>query len=214
MLSFDRKEILQLYFIMGSNNTPHDPVWLLEEAIRGGITAFQFREKDEGAKQGEERADLAKRLKAVCQEHSLPFLVDDDVDLALSLDADGVHIGQEDERIDIVRSRIGWHKILGVSAHTLEEALTAQELGADYIGVGPIYETDTKREKKAAISPFAILQMREAGVSIPIVGIGGIHPGNAAHVIAAGGDGIAVISAIARAKNPRQIALTLRQWKG
>ncbi|MBE3554401.1 MAG: thiamine phosphate synthase [Thermicanus sp.] len=205
------KESLLLYFIMGSQNTPYDPLWVLQEAIRGGITCFQFREKGEGAKQGEERVDLAKAMQEICKKHHLPYLIDDDVQLALFLDADGVHIGQEDEDIHRVREKIGKEKILGVSVQTVEEALIAQEEGADYLGVGPIYPTSTKKDAKEAVGPLFVRKLREAGVYLPMVGIGGIRPGNALPVIREGADGIAIISSISQAENPGEVAIALRK---
>jgi len=99
------QEQLRVYFIMGSNNCKKNPFDVLTEAIEGGITFFQFREKGQGALSGEEKVAFAKELQAICRKYSIPFLVNDDVDLALALDADGVHIGQEDERADIIRPK-------------------------------------------------------------------------------------------------------------
>lgn len=206
--SENMKEQLRMYFIMGSNNCQKDPFDVLTEAIEGGITLFQFREKGQGALSGKEKYAFAKELQAICRKHRIPFIVNDDVELALELDADGVHIGQEDERADLVRKKIG-DKILGVSAHNLEEARRAIEQGADYLGVGPIFPTSTKEDAKEAQGVVVLRTLREHGLSIPIVGIGGITPHNAKEVIVAGADGVSVISAISLAASPRENARML-----
>ncbi|MBB5323071.1 thiamine-phosphate pyrophosphorylase [Anoxybacillus tepidamans] len=202
------QEKLRVYFIMGSNNCQKDPFAVLTEAIEGGITLFQFREKGQGALSGKEKYDFAKELQAICRKHRIPFIVNDDVELALELDADGVHIGQEDERADLVRKKIG-DKILGVSAHNLEEARRAIKQGADYLGVGPIFPTSTKEDAKEAQGVAVLRTLREHGLSIPIVGIGGITPHNTKEVIVAGADGVSVISAISLAASPRENARML-----
>ncbi|MGG0184935.1 thiamine phosphate synthase [Bacillus rhizoplanae] len=194
-------ELLQVYFIMGSNNCRKDPLQVMKEALDGGITIFQYREKGEGALTGEERYAFAKQLQSLCKEYNVPFIVNDDVELALELDADGVHVGQDDEGIKTVREKMG-DKIIGVSAHTIEEARFAIENGADYLGVGPIFPTNTKKDAKAVQGTQGLHFFRENGVEIPIVGIGGITIENAASVIEAGADGVSVISAISLAGSP------------
>ncbi|WP_141525031.1 thiamine phosphate synthase [Bacillus sp. AFS018417] len=194
-------ELLQVYFIMGSNNCCKDPLQVMKEALDGGITIFQYREKGEGALTGEERYAFAKQLQSLCKEYNVPFIVNDDVELALELDADGVHVGQDDEGIKTVREKMG-DKIIGVSAHTIEEACFAIENGADYLGVGPIFPTNTKKDAKAVQGTEGLRFFRESGVEVPIVGIGGITIENAASVIEAGADGVSVISAISLADSP------------
>lgn len=201
---------LRVYFIMGSNNCLKDPVEVLEEAIAGGITMFQYREKGTGALRGGERMELAARLRRLCRERGVPFLVNDDVELALALDADGVHVGQEDEAAADVRRRIG-RRLLGVSAYDAEEAAAAIRGGADYLGVGPLFATRTKEDAKAASGVEAVARIRERGMRIPLVGIGGIDAGNAAEVIRAGADGVSVITAISRAEDIRAAAAALLQ---
>ncbi|WP_277926552.1 MULTISPECIES: thiamine phosphate synthase [unclassified Bacillus cereus group] len=193
-------QLLQVYFIMGSNNCHKDPLQVMKEALDGGITLFQFREKGEGALTGEKRIQLAKQLQVLCKEYRVPFIVNDDVDLALKLDADGVHVGQDDEGIEIVREKMG-DKIVGVSAHTIEEAHFAIANGADYLGVGPIFPTSTKKDTKAVQGLNGLRYFREKGINIPIVGIGGITTENASSVIEAGADGVSVISAISLASS-------------
>lgn len=195
------KQRLKVYFIMGSVNCKKSPFEVLTEAIDGGITLFQFREKGSGALVGEQKYEFAKQLQAICQKRGIPFIVNDDVELALAIDADGVHIGQDDEDARVVREKIG-DKILGVSAHNLAEAQAAAAAGADYIGVGPIYPTKSKADAKQAQGPGMIRLLRDNGIDIPIVGIGGITAENASEVMNAGADGVSVISAIASAPSP------------
>lgn len=205
------REHMQVYFVMGSNNCDRNPEVVLKEALEAGVTCFQFREKGEGAKLGVEKLELGKRLKELCNEYDVPFIVNDDVELALQLDADGVHIGQEDGNITSIQEKIGNEKILGVSTHNVEEALMAVELGADYIGVGPMYFTSTKKDIEEVKGPSVITAIREAGVTLPIVGIGGINTSNAKEVVKAGADGVAVISAISKAEDVEETVIKLRK---
>ncbi|WP_410511494.1 thiamine phosphate synthase [Paenibacillus sp. BR2-3] len=193
------REKLKVYFIMGSINCRKSPEEVLTEAITGGITMYQFREKGIGALTGCAKYDLARKLQQICQSHGVPFIVNDDIDLAIALDADGIHVGQDDEPARLIRHQIGAHKIVGVSAHTLEEARQAIADGADYLGIGPIYPTTSKDDAKAVQGTALIEQIQVHGLTLPLVGIGGISLLNAAPVIAAGADGISVISAIAAA---------------
>ncbi|MEK4466803.1 MULTISPECIES: thiamine phosphate synthase [Bacillus] len=196
----EMSRLLPVYFIMGSNNCKKEPLQVLRDALEGGITIFQLREKGEGALTGEKRIDFAKELQALCKEYGVPFIVNDDVELALELDADGVHVGQDDEGITSVREKMG-DKIVGVSTHTIEEARWAIENGADYLGVGPIFPTSTKKDTKAVQGTEGLKYFREQEITIPIVGIGGITIENTASVIEAGADGVSVISAISLAES-------------
>ena len=199
------KDLLSVYFIMGSNNTAGDPLTVIEKALKGGATLFQFREKGEGALKAGDQTAFARQVQALCKQFNVPFIINDDVELALELDADGVHIGQDDDKAADVRARIG-DKILGVSAHTLEEVLKAEKDGADYIGAGPVYPTETKRDTKAVQGVSLIQEIRRQGIGIPVVGIDGITVENCVPVIEAGADGISVISAISKAADPKQAA--------
>ncbi|MBD8067751.1 thiamine phosphate synthase [Bacillus sp. PS06] len=199
------KDMLSLYFVMGSPNCARDPRQVLRESLDGGVTLFQFREKGNGALQGEEKRQLAMELQLICKEKNVPFIINDDVDLAIELQADGVHIGQEDEPIGSVKKKIG-SMLLGVSAHNIEEAIVAIEKGADYLGVGPMYETKTKADARDVMGPLMVKKMREEGIEIPIVGIGGITQDNAKEVIEAGADGVAVVSAISLAPSATEAA--------
>ncbi|MFC0296722.1 thiamine phosphate synthase [Geobacillus jurassicus] len=208
--SGEMKERLAVYFIMGSQNSERPAADVLKEALDGGVTLFQFREKGQGALKGADKEALARQLQRLCRAYGVPFIVNDDVELALAIDADGVHVGQDDEDARRVREKIG-DKILGVSAHNVEEARAAVEAGADYLGVGPIYPTSSKEDAKEAQGPDVLRRLREAGIAIPIVAIGGITAGNAKTVIEAGADGVSVISAIASAPAPKAAAAALAE---
>ncbi|WML47129.1 thiamine phosphate synthase [Neobacillus sp. PS3-34] len=199
---------LKVYFIMGSNNCLGDPLSVVREALEGGVSLFQFREKGTGALLGEKKIELAKSIQALCRNYDVPFIINDDIQLALDLDADGVHIGQEDESAASVREKIG-DKLLGVSVHTLEEANRAIAEGADYFGIGPIFTTSTKEDAKEAAGTALIELLRSEGITVPIVGIGGITAENASVVMEAGADGASVITAISQAESPFEAARQL-----
>lgn len=203
------KNSLKVYFIMGSNNCKSgQAITVLEKAIAGGITCFQFREKGNGARTGQEKYALAEELQYICRKNNIPFIVNDDIDLAIEINADGIHIGQEDDPVRSVREKIG-SKILGVSVHNQVEAEIALKEGADYFGVGPIFPTLTKEDAKAVQGVEIIQDFRRKGYTIPIVGIGGITIENAANVIHAGADGISIISAISLADDPKAAATAI-----
>lgn len=194
------KQKLSLYFVMGSIDCTKDPLAVLDEAIKGGITMFQFREKGKGALTGIEKYRLAEKLLERCRMYNIPFIVNDDVDLALALQADGVHVGQEDEVAERVRDRIG-DKYLGVSVHNLNEVKKALAACADYVGLYPIFPTVSKEDAKQACGLTMIEHIRAHEKRVPLVAIGGITEQTAKQVIEAGADGIAVISAICRAEH-------------
>ncbi|WP_257349992.1 thiamine phosphate synthase [Pseudalkalibacillus decolorationis] len=196
---------------MGSVNCKKDPKEVLKEALDGGVTLFQFREKGTGSLQGEAKIKLAKELQGICRSYGVPFIVNDDIELALEIDADGIHVGQEDTPITVVRDRLGSRMILGVSAHDVDEAKIAVEAGVDYLGVGPMYATKTKADTRSVQGPQIIQMIRQEGLAIPIVGIGGIDRMNATTVVEAGADGVAVISAISQADSPRDAVEQLRK---
>ena len=196
------REQLKLYFIMGSQDMGGDlqaALNVLEQALKDGITLFQWREKGAGSLVGQaaEYEQFARDCLALCRQYGVPFLVNDDIALALKLDAEGVHIGQDDGDVAVTRERIG-HKILGVSAHSVEEVHSAVAAGADYVGLGPIYATVSKADANTPTGLVWLEEARAAFPSLPIVAIGGINLARAPAVFAAGADGIAVISAICR----------------
>lgn len=155
---------------------------------------------------GETKKQLAIQMRDLCRFYDVPFLINDDVDLALEVDADGVHVGQDDMSILEIRKICPADWIIGVSATNKEEALQAKAEGADYIGVGPIYSTNTKEDAKQPIGEKGLLEIREALSSIPIVAIGGIRLGHVMQLMKSGANGVSVISAISHALNPEQTA--------
>ncbi|SHM19101.1 thiamine-phosphate diphosphorylase [Caldanaerovirga acetigignens] len=163
----------------------------VEEAIKAGITVLQLREKDITSR---EFYHLALQLRELTKAYRIPFIINDRVDIALAVDADGVHVGQEDLPADVVRKIIGKEKILGVSAKTIEEAIKAENDGADYLGVGAIFPSPTKPSSEAI--GLEGLKRIKSNVKIPVVAIGGITKDNAGEVIEAGADGISCISSI------------------
>lgn len=210
MSAAELRNKLRVYFIMGSPNCRQEPVQVLKEAISGGITFFQYREKGKGALTGDKKYALAEELQYFCRKGNVPFIVNDDIELAIVLNADGVHIGQEDGSVKEVRERIG-DKLLGVSVHDREEAGIAIAGGADYFGVGPIFPTKTKEDANPVQGLNILGRMRSEGFSLPVVGIGGISLGNARSVIEAGADGISIISAISLADDVHAAAVELKR---
>ena len=176
-----------------------DRMWLtddslakqVEDAVRAGVTFVQLREKDMDF---DEFTALGNEIKAVTDRFRIPFVINDNVDAALACDADGVHVGQHDMQAGDVRRRIGSDKILGVSVQTVEQAISAEQCGADYLGVGAVFSTSTKKD--AGEVSFAVLQAICSAVSIPVVAIGGISSRNIFDLKGSGVDGVAVVSAI------------------
>lgn len=196
---------------MGSTNTGStDPLKVLEEALRGGVTCFQLREKGPSALNGNEKHAFAQHCKSLCAQYGIPFIVNDDIELAIAVDADGVHIGQDDEPATLVREKIGANKILGVSTHTQSEVEEAIAAGADYVGIGPIYATGSKADAKPVAGTDFLQLTHEKFPDLPIVGIGGITLINFAPVIAAGAAGVSIISAIASAEDPYQLTVQFK----
>lgn len=177
----------------------------VEQAICGGATCIQLREKN--LPHGEFLAE-ALRVKPVCNRHNVPFLINDDVGIALACGADGVHVGQDDIPARDVRALIGPEKILGVSANSVEQALAAQAAGADYLGVGAVFSTSTKLDADS-VSRETLREIC-GSVSIPVVAIGGISTENIPILRGTGIDGIAAVSALFSAPDIRAAAETLR----
>lgn len=178
----------------------------VEEAIRGGVTMIQLREKNMDRLAFREEAIEIQKL---CARYRVPFLINDDVALAKEIGADGVHVGQKDMEALEARKELGNDRIIGVSARTVEQALTAQAHGADYLGVGAVFHTGTKSDAKG-ISHETLKEICQA-VSIPVVAIGGITGENVMELKGSGISGIAVVSAVFAAKDPAQAARDLRE---
>lgn len=178
--------------------------WQVEESLKGGATMIQLREKH---LDHEHFLKEAKEIKELCRKYQVPFLINDDVDLAVEVDADGVHVGQHDMEAGEVRKKIGPNRILGVSAQTVEQALLAQQAGADYLGVGAVFPTGTKDDADA-VSIQTLGEICHA-VNIPVVAIGGIGQHNVMQLAGSGICGIAVVSAIYAQPDIQNAASTL-----
>ncbi len=168
----------------------------VEAALKGGVTCVQLREKEL-----DETAFLqeAKELCALCRRYGVPFIVNDNVEIAIACGADGVHVGQEDLAAGEVRRRVGENMILGVSVHTVEEARQAVRDGADYLGLGAVFPTNTKTDVEQM--PNETLRAICDAVDVPIVAIGGINRGNILKLAGSGVDGVALVSAIFSAED-------------
>ena len=196
-----KKEDLLLYLVTDRGlSLGRDMEWIVEEAVAGGVTMVQLREKDCSTK---EFIELARRLKAALDPSGVPLIINDRVDVALAVDADGVHIGQSDMPYTIARALLGKDKIIGLSVENMAEVEEANALDVDYIGVSPVFSTATKTDTAA---PFGLDGLRKAAaMSVhPVVAIGGMNARTAASVMQAGADGIAVVSAIVSAESPRR----------
>lgn len=176
------------------------------EILEQGATFLQIREKDLDRTSFESEA---KELKQLCARYHIPFVVNDSIEIAKQIDADGVHVGQSDIRGRDVRSLIGSDKILGISAGTIEEAIAAEKAGADYIGVGAVFGTSTKKDARHL--SVEMLRKIADSVSIPVVAIGGIHASNLKELSGSGIDGVAVISAIFAASDPGKATAELHR---
>lgn len=181
---------------------------LTKIAIDGGIDVIQFRDKNMAANKAYK---IANRMAEFCNKAEIPFIVNDRVDVALAVDADGVHLGQNDLPLKEARQLLGPNKILGGTASTLEEAMQVQQEGADYLGFGHIYNTDTK-EKGYAPRGVEMLQEVCQKLNIPVIAIGGINASNAGEVMKRGAAGFAVTSAICAADDPHKATQNLKQF--
>lgn len=203
-LKVDRKTML-VYAVT-------DRTWLngqtlenqVEQAIQGGATFVQIREKE---LEYNAFLEQAQKVKKITDKYHIPFVVNDNVDIAIAIDADGVHVGQKDMEAGQVRQKLGQDKIIGVSVQTVEQALSAQKNGADYLGVGAVFSTSTKLD--ASEVSFEILQQICSAVEIPVVAIGGISTQNILQLKNSGVDGVAVVSALFAQKDVVQAAKEL-----
>ena len=175
---------------------------VVSEAVAGGVTMVQLREKDTSTG---EFIRLACKLSDLLRPLGIPLIINDRVDVALAADADGVHIGQSDMPYEIARKLLGPDKIIGLSVENMNDLLRANELDVDYIGISPVYGTPTKTD---TAEPFGLEGLRKAvELSVhPTVAIGGMNARTISDVIAAGADGVAVVSAICSADSPRLVA--------
>lgn len=198
------KEILKLYFICGTTTCNNkNLIEVVEEALRGGITSFQFREKGNGAFVGEQKEELAKKIQKLCKAYQVPFIINDDIELAIKLDADGVHVGQEDADVEKIRKLLP-DKIIGLSVGNEEELRKSKIEFVDYIGVGPVHSTISKNDAGGAIGYKGIKKMRKLVPNIPIVAIGGITKEDIRSIAAIGVEGVSIISAISYSEHIKQ----------
>jgi len=199
---------LKLYFIAGSQDfyslkgSPREHLLdCLNQALQAGIRCFQFREKGKYALRNKTQIrQLAQQCQKLCKQYNVPFFINDDIDLALAINADGIHVGQEDKPIEQVIALSQGKLKIGLSINNIAQALAhAQRKEIDYFGVGPIFETQSKADATPAVGLDLLKTIRSLGISKPIVAIGGIQPKDVQAIIQAGANGVAVISAITQA---------------
>lgn len=181
----------------------------VKEALEAGVTCLQLREKHLLV---EDFIEEAKEIKKLTDFYNVPFIINDEVEVALAVEADGVHVGQKDREVEQVRKLIGPNKILGVSAQTVEQAIHAEAHGADYLGVGAVFTTSTKQDAKEV--SFETLQEICSAVHIPVVAIGGINERNILALKDSGIAGVAVISALFASENIREATAALKRKVG
>ena len=202
---FGKKWELTLYLVtdrrwLGRRSLEED----VEEALLGGVTLIQIREKEISSRA---YLDLARKVKAVTDRYGVPLIVNDRIDIAMAVDAGGVHVGPDDLPVSFARRLLEPDKIVGASASSLEEALAFQAQGADYLGVGAVFPTATKKiTEKVDLETLARIK---AAVRIPVAAIGGIDAGNAPAVMKTGVDGVAVVSAILNRPDIREATRNL-----
>ena len=195
------KELLKLYFICGTTTClGKDLYTVVEDALKGGITLFQFREKGKGALEGKEKLELAVKIQDLCKKYNVPFIVNDDIELALEIDADGVHVGQDDLGVDEIRKLMP-NKIIGLSIGNEEELKQSKVEYVDYVGVGPVYVTQSKDDAGGAIGYEGLELMRKLLPQMPLVAIGGIQTQHIKDVMKTNVDGVSIISAISYSNN-------------
>ena len=193
----------RLYLVSDRKQTHgRDLLWVLEQALRGGVKAAQIREKDLA---GGELFLLAEKAKLLCVKYGAALFVNDRIDVALAVDADGVQIGKASIPVTTARKLLGAEKLIGVSTHSLQEAQQARRDGADFVLFGPVYSTPSKAEYGSPQGLEALVDVTK-NVSLPVYAIGGINSNNVATVKETGVYGVALISAIAAAADPRRSA--------
>ena len=195
-----------MYFITDSTNYSEEEfLYRVEQALMGGITLLQLREKDKSTR---EYMDLAEKVHTLTKKYNVPLIIDDRVDVALAIDAEGVHVGQSDMPVSIARKLMGDAKIVGATTKTVEQAVDAYAQGADYLGVGAIYPTTTK--VKTVLTSTETLGNICSAVPIPVNAIGGLNKDNIDVLKGIPISGICVVSAIMKADDPKQAAVELQ----
>jgi len=177
-----------------------------EAVLAGGATVLQFRDKEMDET---EAIEVCRKINKLTRKKGIPFIINDLIEVAKVVGADGVHLGQEDAPLDFARKILGKDKIIGISVETVEQAIKAEKEDADYLGVGPIYPTATKLDAGRALGLARLKEIKEA-VSIPVIAIGGIDEDNLEEVLRAGADGVAIISAVVGAPDITQACQKLK----
>lgn len=190
---------LSLYLVTDNSDDVERFLNIIEEGIKGGVTVVQIREKTADTL---DFYNLALKVKEITTKYNVPLIINDRVDIALAIDADGVHVGQSDMPCDVTRKLIGPAKILGVSAATIPEAKKAEADGADYIGTGAVFPTATK-DDAPKVTKEELAEIVKS-ISIPVVAIGGINLDNACELVDTGIAGLSVVSAIMSSDNPKK----------
>lgn len=198
------KNLLRLYFICGTENVEGNrPIDVIEEALASGVTMFQLREKGPDALSGDDLFAFASELKQLCDKYRVPFIINDDVNLAEKVGADGVHLGQNDQEASTLTPYFD-DKIVGLSVGDEAEFNRSSIHNADYIGTGPVFSTPSKDDAGDAVGSRGLTAMRERIGNLPMVAVGGITSDNYKICLESGADGVSVISAIAGAENVKQ----------
>ena len=215
------QEILPLYFVAGTQDCRHlgenpaeNLLFVLKQALEGGITCFQFRDKGKFSLENspDEQRSLAISCRDLCHQYDVPFIVDDNVDLALEIEADGIHVGQSDTPVKTIRAKTNKPLIIGWSINRLDEAKIGEEIPEiDYFGVGPIFTTQSKENTSPTLGTEFIQTLREAGITKPLVAIGGIKLEHVKTLRKYGADGVAVITAITQANDIKAATLALKE---
>lgn len=205
------QEILPLYFVAGTQDCRHlddnpadNLLSVLKQALDGGITCFQFRDKGKFSLENspDEQRSLAISCRDLCHQYDVPFIVDDNVDLALEIEADGIHVGQNDTPVKTIRAKTNKPLIIGWSINRLDEAKIGDEISEiDYFGVGPIFTTQSKENPSPTLGMEFIQTLRNEGITKPLVAIGGIKLEHVRTLRKYGADGVAVITTITQAND-------------
>jgi thiamine-phosphate pyrophosphorylase len=182
---------IDFYLVTDSGLSKKGTLSDVKESVEAGCKIIQYREKNKSTK---EMIDEASEIRRICIDKAI-FLVNDRIDVALAVDADGVHIGQDDMPIDTARKILGADKIIGLTVHNVDEAIEAEKSGADYVGLGSIFDTSTKKDAGKGIGPASIREVKEA-IKVPVVAIGGINKENCRRVVENGADSFVAISAV------------------
>ncbi len=198
-----------MYLITDRNQTGGRPLTdVVKEALDGGVKAVQLREKDLAIR---ELLRLAEEMRKITKEAEAMLFINGKVDAAMAVEADGIHLGQTDLPVDVVRRIVGNRFMIGVSTHNLNEAKEAEAGGADFITFGPVYETPLKLKYGKPVG-IETLKKAKSGVTIPVYAIGGINSGNIKQILGTGADGVALISAVMGAKEPKKAVEALLEY--